>query len=222
VSPGRTRGGKIPVDSIIDWLIHFVSAENRAAGLAILCGSAALEYIFPPFPGDTITLFGAVLITAHDWSFSAVFGAVMIGSVVGAMIDFALGQRWRRHRERTAKPDSERQASRRATLDRLTENFRRHGAAYLIINRFFPGIRALFFVAAGLAGMRPLPVLVYSAISAALWNLGVIALGSLLGANFDTLVELYRQYALISWIIITSVALLFLARTIWRRRRKGP
>ena len=94
----RTLGGTTLVDWLTDWLIAFVSDENNPAGVAMLGGSAMVEYVFPPFPGDTITLFGAVLITAYGWSFAAVFGAVMLGSMAGAMADYYLGHRLRLRR----------------------------------------------------------------------------------------------------------------------------
>ena len=79
------------MDAIVDSLLTFISDENYPVGLAVIALSAMMEYIVPPFPGDAITLFSAVLITAHNWSFSGVFGAVMLGSVTGAMTAFYAG-----------------------------------------------------------------------------------------------------------------------------------
>lgn len=203
---------------LTEWLIDFVSRENNPAGLAILAGAAALEYLVPPFPGDTITLFGAVLITAYGWSFAGVFGSVMLGSVAGALIAYGFGHKlgaWRRRR-----PASER--TERRILDDLIDRFQRHGAIYLVVNRFLPGIRALFFVAAGMARISPLSVAFYAAVSAALWNLGLIALGSLLGANLDELLSIVRTYSTVVWIVIGAVVIFFGGRALWRRRRRPP
>ena len=182
-----------------------------------------MEYVFPPFPGDTITLFGAVLITAYKWSFWGVFGAVMAGSVAGSMVAFYFGT-WleaRRAARRTArqKRGEREREERRAVIDGLVGKFRRHGAVYLMINRFLPGIRALFFVAAGMAKMRPIAVLLYSALSAALWNLAIIALGSALGANFETLLGWVRRYTLAVWLILAGLVLVLVARAAIKRRR---
>jgi len=206
------------VEWLTDWIIGFVSDENNPAGVALLSASAMVEYVFPPFPGDTITLFGAVLITAYGWSFAAVFSAVMLGSVAGAMADYYFGHRLRLRslrRRRHLAPEQ-----RRAAIDGLVEKFERHGAVYLVLNRFVPGIRALFFVAAGMAGMKPLPVLCYSAISAAVWNLLLIAAGSLLGANMDQLASWVRHYNLVAGGIVGLVILLFVSRALVARRRR--
>lgn len=208
------------MDWLTDWLISFVSDQDNWAGLAVIAASAMLEYVFPPFPGDTITLFGAVLITAYGWSFAGVFGAVMLGSVAGSMADFWVGTRLERRRRR--KEEAGEHAERRQAIQKLIERFRRHGAWYLVLNRLFPGIRALFFVAAGMTGMKSRHVLLFSAISAAIWNLGIIGLGSLLGANFETLETWARRYSIAAWIVIGAIALGWVAVQLWRRYRRRP
>lgn len=202
------------MDAITDPFIAFISNENNLVGLLALGLAAMIEYVLPPFPGDTITLFGAVLITAYQWSFWGVFGAVMAGSMVGSMMAFYIGGWWRKRRERRGY----RHESVEHAVGRLVAKFKRHGAAYLVLNRFLPGIRSVFFVAAGMAEMRPLAVLGYSAVSAALWNLGLIAAGSALGANFDTLRAWVQRYTLATWIILGGVGLAWLAWTIIKRR----
>lgn len=198
----------VSVDAFTDWLIAFVSQQNNPIGLAVLGGSALIEYVFPPFPGDTITLFGAILISAYDWSFAAVYLVVLAGSVVGAMTAFYFGS-WI-ERKRGDRGDR--------AIDRLVAKFERHGPMYLMINRFLPGFRALFFVAAGMAKMPAKAVLVYSTVSAALWNLLIIAVGTLVGANFDRLKQMLTQYAIIVWIAIAIVAAVLAARWWWKRR----
>lgn len=208
------------MDASTDFLIAFISDQNSPVGLAVLAAAAMLEYLFPPFPGDTITLFGAVLITAYGWSFWGVFGAVLLGSIAGSMGVFHLGEwlRQRRGRGPVYHP------ARWAVLDRLVARFHRHGAAWLVLNRFLPGIRSLFFVAAGMADMRAPAVLFYASISAALWNLGLIALGSTLGANFDTLQLWLRRYNLGIWSVLAAIAAGLALRAGWRllraRRRR--
>ncbi|MBT8493875.1 MAG: VTT domain-containing protein, partial [Deltaproteobacteria bacterium] len=109
----------------------------------------------------------------------------------------------------------------RRTIDRLVARFERHGSAYLIINRFVPGIRALFFVAAGMAGMKPARVCIYSAISAALWHLGILAAGMALGANLETLRLWVGRYTLAFSVALAAVAAVLLVRWWLGRRRRS-
>jgi membrane protein DedA with SNARE-associated domain len=196
------------VDAFSDWLIGFISQQNNPIGLVVLGVSALVEYVFPPFPGDTITLFGAILITAYDWSFASVYLCVLGGSVIGAMLAFYFGRSLQKRR----LPKQE-------LVDKLVARFERHGAAFLIVNRFLPGFRAVFFVAAGLAKMPAKSVLIYGTVSAALWNLGIIALGTLVGANFARLKLWLTTYAIGVWIAIGIVAVVVAGRGWWKRRR---
>ena len=199
------------MDWLLEWLKGFVASPNHPGGLAALAAAATLEYVFPPFPGDTVILFGAMLITAYDWSFPLFFGVVMAGSCAGAMVDFYLGTRLASRRQRQGREDG--------TLGRLVARFQRYGAVYLVLNRFFPGIRALFFVAAGLARMRPGAVLFYSAISAGLWSLLLVGVGASIGANLDDLARWIAQYTILVWMIIGGVVLVAGVRWWWRKPR---
>jgi len=198
------------MDSFTDWLIGFASDRNHPAGYALLAGSALLEYVFPPFPGDTITLFGAVLITAYGWSGAGVFATVLAGSLAGAMIDFAVGRRLRAR------------GHKRPAVDRIVARFERHGPIYLVVNRFLPGVRALFFVAAGMSGMRARDVILWGGVSVALWNGLLIGLGAALGANLETLERWLGDYTTVAWIALGSLAVLYIGWRLvrrWRRRR---
>jgi membrane protein DedA with SNARE-associated domain len=200
------------VDQFALRIIDFVSQQEGLVGYSILALSALIEYVFPPFPGDTITLFGAFLITAKGWSFAAVFLAVLAGSAAGAYADFRFG-RWLKSREVKGKhkhPDAE------AKLDRLIARFEKHGEAYIVLNRFLPGVRALFFIAAGMAGMRPRWVVLWAVVSAALWNLMIIAIGTSLGANFEDLLKFFHTYSRWTWLILGGLALAFLVRAVVR------
>jgi membrane-associated protein len=205
------------VDWLLEWLIGFASDRNHPLGFAVLFGSALLEYVVPPFPGDTITLFGAVLITGYGWSPIALPLVVVLGSVAGSLFDYWIGLKLRA-RPRPAAP-----SERRAALDRLIARFERRGPIYLVVNRFLPGVRAFFFVAAGMAGMSLRDVLLYGGISVVLWNAMLIAVGAALGANLDSLVAWFHRYTTVSWIALGSAAALWITFHLvatWRARRR--
>jgi membrane protein DedA with SNARE-associated domain len=203
------------MQGLLDSVMAFLAAGQSAAGAAILAVSAAVEYVFPPFPGDTVTLFGAFLAATEGWSVPLVFAAVTAGSLAGAWLDYALGRRLAR------TPIEELTGRKRAARERMTpilRGFERHGAAYVAINRFLPGIRALFFVAAGMAGLPVHRVLLWGAISAAAWNALIIGAGFAIGKNWDRLLELARAYTLGAWIAVGVIAAGLFIRWIVKRR----
>ncbi len=171
--------------------------QNDGLGIALLAAAALFEYIFPPFPGDTITALGGALVTGFGWNLGLVFFAVCVGALAGSFIDYGIGV-WIA-KKKPPKPDGK--------IQKLVARFHRHGAAYLIVSRFLPGVRALFFVAAGMANMKPAPVLLWSGLSAVLWNALLISIGLSIGNNLDTIGQFVTTYSIFVWVVIGCVVI---------------
>lgn len=200
---------------LTDELIAAIMRHENGAGFLILGASAAIEYLFPPFPGDAITVFGAFLVTRRGWPLVPVMLAVLAGSMVGFMIDYGAGRLLARSEERWTG----RLARVRPRLDALVERFRRHGALYLVINRFLPSVRAFFFLAAGLARLPAWKVLVFGGASALLWNALLFVLGATVGSEWERLRSIVHTYALAaSGALAVAVGALAIGWW-WRRRR---
>ncbi|MBL6975441.1 MAG: DedA family protein [Deltaproteobacteria bacterium] len=198
--------------------IQILTQTHEWVTISILFGSALLEYLFPPFPGDTVTLAGAVLVTAFDYSFPVVFTAVLAGSLVGSALDYWIGTLVkRRTSSRLLRMGVVRKAIEGA--DRAVDAFARHGDAYIAINRFLPGIRGFLFVAAGMAGMHFGRVMFFAALSAVAWNLLVIGVGMLVGAGIDDVENMFLQYQRLIWFVMTVVVIFLIARWCIRRRK---
>jgi membrane protein DedA with SNARE-associated domain len=196
-------------------IIDFIASHHNTLGMAVLCLSACIEYLFPPFPGDTITVFGAFLVARRGWSGPAVFGAVTVGSAVGCMLDYAFGRWLGKTEERWTRG---RLAKFRPQIDALVERFSRHGGLYIAINRFVPSLRGLFFIAAGMARLRWWVVLAYGTLSALLWNALLLLLGVTVGESWDRLVSLFATYGLLFWALVVIAVVALAARRLARRR----
>jgi membrane-associated protein len=201
------------MDALSAWLTAFVAEPNHPAGLVVLAFAALVEYVFPPFPGDTITLLGAVFITARGWSAPLVLGAVLAGALLGTALDWAVGRRLARSGRIPPRW--------RERCDRMAARFDERGAAYLFVARFLPGLRALSCVAAGLAGMPLRATLFWSGLASLLYNVALIAVGSLLGANLEQLQRLIGQYTQGAWIVVAAAAAIAALVWLWRRQRRA-
>lgn len=201
-------------EAIMAWL------EGREGLLAyIVLGLASMiEYVVPPFPGDTVALFGVFLASSAGWSMVAVYVALNAGAVAGGMIAYGFGRaiapperrpRWLRG------PRSQR------AITTITARYRKHGAAYLAINRFVPALRAFFFVGAGIAGLRPGAVALWGGVSAAVWNALLLALGWAVGANWERMLEWAQMYSAAATAIVIAFIVAVAARAIYRRARGG-
>ena len=191
-------------------LVDTLSVWPVVGVYALLFAGAFLEYVFPPVPGDAVVLAGAILVGALGWNPWIVFILVTLGSALGAAAAFGVGRWWvTSGRIETMNPD------RRQAIDAIVRRFESRGALYLAINRFFPGIRALFFVAAGLAGLKLSTTLLWSILSALMWNGLLMGAGLALGYNVDRIDSFFSQYAWAMWGLIMTVGLI----VIWRWKR---
>jgi membrane protein DedA with SNARE-associated domain len=203
--------------------VGLLASSHEGWTLLLLALAAALEYLFPPFPGDTVTLAGAVLVTRSDLSLMAVYVAVMAGGLAGAAMDHALGA-WlaRRRATRADLPRGRWMTAVLAGAERSDRAFARWGDAALLLNRFLPGLRAFLFVGAGLAGLPFRRVMVLAALSGAAWNALLLALGLTLGNNLEGIESSLRALGAGTWVFLGVLALGLAARWAWRRGRSRP
>lgn len=184
-------------------------------GLVILMLSAMIEYILPPFPGDSVTIAGAVMIPAASWPWWGVLAAVVIGSVVGAMADWWVGVWVERNSDRdTWLHRFLRKEKVAPKIDEIKRQFRKRGTIYIAANRFLPAFRAFFFVAAGMARLEAKPVALWAAVSALLWNLGLLGVGWLVGYNLDELVRIVDNYTTTVLVVILVLGVIWV---VWRK-----
>lgn len=205
---------------LVQSILDFVAEHHDGLGTVVLFLSSLIEYVFPPFPGDVITLFGTWLVVQGHWSFAFALGLVTLGSVCGAAADYGVGVLLGRRLDRLP---SESEVRRWTPLTRekyllLNRRFLRHGAAYILINRFLPGIRAFFFVVAGAARMGLGKVLLYATISAVAWNAAILGVGYAVGANWERLRSLFASYTTAVWCILGGLAIV--AALVWLRRKR--
>ena len=199
---------------IVDWILGLPEGLIWLA----LTIAAGVEYVFPPFPGDAIVLAGSVLAGHRGLDFVPIFAAVTLGSLLGAWVDFEVG-RWLASPRDTwvhrwfARPKVA------GAVDQVTRGFAKHGDFYLVINRFLPGIRAFFFVAAGMAGFSRTRTLAIAVSAATLWNALILVVGAVVGANLEALLHFAKRYSQLAWLFVAVVLLSLLLRTWWRKKR---
>jgi membrane protein DedA with SNARE-associated domain len=190
-----------------------VLAKAGPAAPLVLFLASFLEYVFPPVPGDAVAVLGGWYATHGGLSWAVLFSALSLGALAGTAFDWRLG-RWLGarldHRAAVGRLDRDR-------LERFERAYRRWGGLLLVANRFLPGIRAFFFLAAGATGIPLWKVLLYGGISAALWNVLLLGAGAMLAKNETELLSLFARYDTVAWIVL--VAGCAIAIFVWLRRR---
>ena len=204
---------------MVEFLDNLIS-HIGLLGLLVLGLAAAVEYVVPPFPGDTITLLGGVYAVRGEHPWPLVFLVVVAGSVVGALINYQVG-RWLVGRfER--KPGDVFFGISHARLEAVQSQMRHKGPWLLLANRFIPGVRGLIFVAAGAAHMPRSNALILGALSAMAHTGLVLALGAAVGGNLERLAALVTryQYAVVGLVVVGVLGVLVLMLA--RRRAPAP
>ena len=198
-------------------LMKWLEQGDHPLSYFVLGVAAALEYVFPPFPGDLISLFGAFLAAAGGYSIPLVYGVLNIGSLAGAMVAYGVGRSVARSPER--RPWLLRSLVAQRMLGFIEQKFETYGAIYLVLNRFIPGLRGFFFVGAGIARISVARVLFYGGISAMVWNALLIGAGVLVGDNWERLLKWTQRYSAGALIVVLAMALIY-AALYWKRRNK--
>src|SRR5688572_11060620 len=182
----------------------------------VVLGLASLiEYVFPPFPGDTVALFGVFLAATAGWSALWVYLALDVGAMAGGMAAYAFGRAIAREDRR---PRFMRGPRIDASIASITARYEKHGAAYLVINRFVPALRAFFFVGAGIAGLPWPGVLFWGGVSAAAWNAILLGLGWWVGSEWERLRAILGTYSTVVLAALV-IGLGVLALRAWARSR---
>jgi membrane protein DedA with SNARE-associated domain len=206
------------LQGMVDALGGAVSRTGDVAPL-VLFFATLVEYVFPPFPGDLLVVLGAWYAVDGVLSWPATFASVTAGALVGAWIDYRVGVAVGRRLEGRLGARSGLSAER---LGRFEASYRRWGDLLLVANRFFPGIRAFFFIAAGASRIPLRKVLVYGGISAMVWNALLLGAGALFARNAAELVTLFERYTQVAWTVVIAVGVVAVAVVLWRRRRRAP
>lgn len=205
---------------LFDLFILWLGAQSPPLLYLVLFLFAVFENLFPPVPGDTVTVFGAFLVGSGKLSFWIVWLATTAGSALGFYILFLFA--------RTLEDEFfERRKMKWLSRENLVNAKRavgRFGYAVILANRFLPGIRSAISITAGLLKMPGKIVLPLSLASAAVWNLIWIYAGSVLGKTWEDtkrMIEtVVHQYNLFAGILVCGIIFAIALWIIVHRRRR--
>lgn len=178
-----------------------------------------VENVLPPVPSEVIMPLAGYMVTQGQLSLLGVFAAGTVGTVLGALPPYYLGQRIG---ERRLKEFADRHGRwltlSRGDIEAAERWFGRHGGAAVFFCRLVPGVRSLISVPAGIERMRLAPFLAYTTAGAALWTALLTCLGYFLGSNFGKVGE-YLDPA--SWVVAGVIVLVYVVRVLRHKGRGG-
>lgn len=147
-------------------IVFVVAAAESAAFLGLLV------------PGESVVLVGGFLAARGAFDVDALIVTVTLGAVLGDNVGYELGRRlgrpWLLHH-------GGRFGLGEVQLHKADDFISRHGGKAVFLGRFVGFARALVPFIAGSARMRYATFLVYNALGASVWSVGVVLLGYFVG-----------------------------------------
>ena len=180
--------------------------------------AAFIEYVFPPFPGDTVVVLGGAWAEREYRSLVLVHLVLTLGSIAGMALTWRLG-RSLSERIRLAPDGSRLLGLKVGQIRRAQALMRDRGGWLLVANRFLPSFRSVLFVAAGAADVPLWRTLALGTVSAGLFNALLLAVGVAVGDNAEAIAEFLRTFRTASIAGVAFLAVVFLGRFLWRRAR---
>ncbi len=209
---------QLNIESINEMTNHLVKIVETAPmwlSALVLFFATWIEYVFPPFPGDTILVAGGFFAARGAVSLYVTFIVLVLGSVSGCMLAWWIGHAALRFPQsyklllKLIKPDN---------LVRLENLYKRYGILILVLNRFLPGVRGVFMIAAGLAKIPLRLVVIWGTISAIFWNSLLIMVGYFFSDNLASLLELVSKYTKAVLILLGTLFLVWLLVRLFKKR----
>jgi membrane protein DedA with SNARE-associated domain len=209
------------METFFEYILRILTDMNDVWLYAVLFLSAVVENLFPPIPGDTITVFGAFLVGAGRLNFALVFILTTVGSATGFLLLYLFGA----FLEREFFIEKDYKFFSAKSIIAAEEWFRKYGYYVVAANRFLPGIRSVISLASGISGLSPLKVFLYCNLSAAVWNFIWIYTGYTLGNNWEHVKEKFMSiagnYNTAAAIILIIAACVFVFKKIRDRRKRS-
>lgn len=165
--------------TVTDWIVALM-ADLGSPGAGLL---VALESVFPPIPSELILPLAGFAASRGDLDLAAAVAWTTLGSLVGAVVLYALGAKVGEERLRRAARRLP--LVRESDLDTVDAWFGRHGGKAVFFGRMVPGVRSLISVPAGVARMPVARFVALTTAGSLVWNSLLIAAGYGLGSRWE-------------------------------------
>lgn len=173
-----------------------VTIINQLGYVGIGC-LIAIENIFPPIPSEIILTFSGYSTVYTNLSILGVAIAATIGSVVGAVLLYLVGNFF--SHERVEKLMSGKIGKllgfKVRDMNRAEKLFQKHGKATVFFCRLIPIVRSIISIPAGMMYMRFLPFVGFTFLGSFIWNLVLVYLGATSGNTWPTIVGYMQRYS---------------------------
>ncbi len=176
-----------------------------------------VENIFPPFPGDTVTVVGAALATTNELSFALVFLSAYLGGIVSTMLIYRFG--YTRGHSYFMRRDF-RYFPRKKIIE-LESWLADRGWPLIAGSRFIVGFRTVVALSAGIAHWPFWKMAFFSSLSFWLFNAILMTATYFFIDNLPLLTRYIEGYQEALLVVVVAVVLYAVARYVRSRKDVG-
>ncbi|WCL50955.1 DedA family protein [Leptospira sp. GIMC2001] len=182
----------------LDQILAWITVQNKIFIWIFFFLSNLMENVFPPWPGDTVTVFGGFFV-AHGEEYPSQFGMIglisstLLGNLAGGYIMYRFGHRflqWVRNKNFPFKEELYSEEKIESTFDW----FRRNSILVVLISRFSAGIRFFVSIVAGMVHMNPILFFSLFTVGVSVWCGLLIGGGYSLGRNWEQVLNILAMY----------------------------
>lgn len=197
---------------MLETLVTFFMGLPPWGVLALTFTIAYVENLFPPSPSDVLLVFIGTIVGVGVVGFIPTLIAATAGSVLGFSTAYGLGRRYG-----DAIADSPLVPFiTRDLIAKVERWFDKYHGLIIIANRFLAGTRAVIAFVAGISRL-PFPrTVIYCAVSAAVWNAILLAIGVNVGSRWRDVDQYIAAYG---W-VVTGLIVVGLGIWYYRKRKK--
>lgn len=197
--------------TFLNWLVDTIGTMGYPGIIFLMF----IESTFIPLPSELVIPPAGYLISQNRMSWVGVIASGTIGSVLGALFNYAiavyLGRpfilKYGKYFGVTEKH-----------FRKGEEFFFKHGTISTFIGRLILGVRHYISFPAGLARMDLKKFCFYTAFGAGVWVLILAYIGFFVGNNKEQIMAVSRQWSIY---VIIGCVLLIVIYILWHRRKKG-
>jgi membrane protein DedA with SNARE-associated domain len=196
--------------AFFNWLVEAVGTMGYSGIMFLMF----IESTFIPLPSELVIPPAGYLISQNQMSWTGVLAAGTVGSVLGALFNYAiavfLGRPFILRYGKYFGISQEH-------FEKGEKFFNKHGHISTFIGRLILGIRHYISFPAGLCKMNLLEFSFFTAFGAGFWVWVLAYIGYFVGNNQERILEVSRKW---SFYVIIGCVLLVTAYIFWHKRRR--
>jgi membrane protein DedA with SNARE-associated domain len=201
-------------EQLVNFIVHFIDHTGYVSITVLM----ALESMIAPVPSEAVMPFAGFLIEEGRFTFFNVIFFSTLGSYIGSMISYYIG-------DYGGRPLVEKYGKylllQKHDLDFTEKFFAKRGDITILISRFIPVVRHLISIPAGMGKMNLVKFSIFTIIGAGLWNSFLTYMGFLLKNNWARVAK-YSHIIDIVVLMLLIGFILYFGYKFYQKHKRNP